>query len=68
VIVELNGKACELHAGATVADALQLLGVAPNTRGVAVAVDLEVVRRGDWQQTELSAGARVEVLNAIQGG
>jgi sulfur carrier protein len=35
---------------------------------VAVAVDAEVVPRGQWAQTQLHEGARVEILRAIQGG
>jgi sulfur carrier protein len=35
---------------------------------VAVAVDAEVVPRGEWETTKLDDGARVEVLRAIQGG
>jgi sulfur carrier protein len=37
-------------------------------RGVAVAVDAEVVPRGQWPAHELHDGARVEILRAIQGG
>jgi len=37
-------------------------------RGVAVAVDAEVVPRGQWDTHKLDDGARVEVLRAIQGG
>ena len=38
-------------------------------RGVAVAVDAEVVPRGEWpRRTSSQEGARVEVLRAIQGG
>lgn len=66
--VALNGEARELEDGATVADAVALLGVPADARGVAVAVDLEVVRRADWAATPLAAGARVEILTAIQGG
>ena len=66
--VALNGEPRELHDGATVADALALLGVAPDARGVAVAVDREVVRRADWAGTPLATGAQVEILTAIQGG
>jgi sulfur carrier protein len=33
-----------------------------------VAVDGEVVPRGQWQQTELSDGAHVEIVVAVQGG
>lgn len=66
--VHLNGEWHELADGATVADAVVSLGVPLDARGVAVAVDREVVRRGAWGETPLEAGARVEILIAIQGG
>jgi sulfur carrier protein len=68
ISVQLNGEWRELDDGATVADAVTLLGVPLDARGVAVAVDREVVRRGAWEATALTAGARVEILTAIQGG
>ncbi len=68
ISVQLNGDWRELADGATVADAVALLGIALDARGVAVAVDREVVRRGAWAETELRAGANVEILTAIQGG
>ena len=68
ISVQLNGEWHELADGATVADAVALLGVPLDARGVAVAVDREVVRRGAWADTPLGAGARVEILTAIQGG
>jgi len=68
ISVQLNGEWYELDDGATVADAVQLLGVALDARGVAVAVDRDVVRRGAWGETQLTPGARVEILTAIQGG
>ena len=37
-------------------------------RGVAVAVDAEVVPRSEWARRRLDDGARVEVLTAMQGG
>jgi sulfur carrier protein len=64
--VLVNGKPTELEAGATVAAVLESLEL-PD-RGVAVAVDAEVVPRGQWPEHELNEGARVEVLRAIQGG
>jgi sulfur carrier protein len=69
VIVCLNGEQRDdLRDGATVAEAVALAGVAPDTRGVAVAVDRAVVPRGEWERTTLAPGAHVEVLTAIQGG
>ena len=67
--IELNGEALELPAGATLADAVRKAGAEPEGgRGVAVALDGEVVPRGEWASTALSEGRLVEVLAAIQGG
>ncbi len=66
ISVELNGEAQELRDDATVADAVAAAG-APD-RGVAVAVDGEVVPRATWPRTALSQGQKVEVLQAVQGG
>jgi sulfur carrier protein len=67
-VIVLNGERCELADGATVVAALERLGVETGTRGVAVAVDGEVVPRGAWRSFALADGARVEVLKPIQGG
>jgi thiazole synthase len=66
--VELNGEARELPEGATLADAVRESGADAEARGVAVALDGEVVPRGEWGATSLAAGQSVEVLAAIQGG
>lgn len=68
MIVHLNGEARELADDATVAVAVALLGIALDARGVAVAVDREVVPRGAWAATAIVPGSRVEILSAIQGG
>jgi sulfur carrier protein len=66
--VVLNGESTELPGGTTVQAALESLDLPGAGRGVAVAVDAEVVPRGAWAQTTLHEGARVEILRAIQGG
>ncbi len=66
--IELNGEPVELEAGATVLDAAGRLGVGPDARGVAAALDGEVLPRGDWAQTKLASGQKVEIVQAIQGG
>jgi sulfur carrier protein len=68
VTILLNGEARELPRGTTVRGLLAALDVPGGERGVAIAVDAEVVPRGEWETTELDEGARVEVLRAIQGG
>ena len=68
MIVSLNGRRAELPEGASVADAVEAAGVGAATRGVAVAVDGEVVRRAEWKATRLERNQVVEVLHAVQGG
>jgi sulfur carrier protein len=65
--VILNGVERALPEHATVEAAVAAAG-APTTRGVAVAVDGEVVPRGQWPRQELREGQKVEVLQAVQGG
>jgi sulfur carrier protein len=66
--VVLNGSDAEFAPGATVRQAIEALDLPADGRGVAVAVDAEVVPRTEWETHELTDGARVEVLRAIQGG
>ena len=66
--VILNGDRTDLTDDASVKAAVEAAGAEPEGRGVAVAVDGEVVPRGAWESTELREGQRVEVLQAVQGG
>ena len=63
-----NNSANDVNDATTVAELLARLEVPSQARGVAVAVDAEVVPRGQWGAHELQEGARVEILRAIQGG
>jgi sulfur carrier protein len=66
--VLLNGRETELPDAATVEAAVEALDLPAEGRGVAVAVDAEVVPRAQWPARELEDGARVEIVRAIQGG
>ena len=66
-VVTLNGEPRELGDAATIETAVRALG-APDGRGVAVALDGEVIPRGEWAITEIREGQQVEVLHAVQGG
>jgi sulfur carrier protein len=66
--VTVNGRTAELPEGATVATVVAELELPAEGRGVAVAIDAEVVPRGAWDRTVLGEGARVEVVHAVQGG
>jgi thiazole synthase len=66
--IELNGRPRELPSEATLADAVRESGAGAEARGLAVALDGEVVPRSRWDSTALADGQKVEVLAAIQGG
>jgi sulfur carrier protein len=67
-VIRLNGHESEVQPGETIAGLLRRLDLSPEARGIAVAVDGEVVPRAGWETYALSDEARVEVLTAIQGG
>jgi sulfur carrier protein len=58
----VNGEEREVPQGTTLAELVQ------PARGVAVAVDGEVVPRSDWAETRVAEGQALEVLRAVQGG
>ena len=66
--VELNGELVALPEGSFVTEAVEASGAAGDQRGLAVAIDGEVVPRSEWGRTSLREGQKVEVLAAIQGG
>jgi sulfur carrier protein len=68
VNVVINGEPTAVPEGATVAIVMADLDLPASGRGVAVAVDREVIPRGAWERTTLGDGSRVEVVRAVQGG
>lgn len=66
VTVSVNGEPREITAPFTLDHVVAALTAAPS--GVAAAVNETVVPRGQWPGVRLSAGDRVEVLTAVQGG
>jgi sulfur carrier protein len=64
--VSLNGEPREIPDGLTLDRLVATLTTA--AAGVAAAVNETVIPRSRWHATLLSAGDRVEVLTAVQGG
>jgi sulfur carrier protein len=66
-VITVNGE--QRDPAATVAALLaDTEGVPDDCRGVAVAIDGQVVPRSAWDDTAVPDGARVEILTAVQGG
>ena len=67
--VTVNGKETAVDDAITVSQLLaDLHGADSTTRGIAVALNGEVVARGRWDEATLSEGDRLEVLRAVGGG
>lgn len=66
--VTVNGTVVETASGTTLTELLTQRGFDPAGKGFAVAVDGEVVPRGEWAAHVLTGSARVEVVGAVQGG
>lgn len=67
--IQINGETTTLPDSGALVDVLRAHGIDPSAaRGVAVAVNERIVRRGDWIGKTLSSGDEVEIVTARQGG
>lgn len=66
--VTVNGQERVLADRSTVADVVHGVSRDRDGRGIAVAVNGEVVSRSEWTARRLSERDRVEILRAVGGG
>jgi sulfur carrier protein len=64
--ITVNGETRDLPPGVTLGDVVSQL--TPSPKGVAAAVNGEVVPRRAWSATALAERDVVEVVTAVQGG
>jgi sulfur carrier protein len=64
--VTVNGEPRDLAPGITLADVVSQ--VTESAKGVAAALNGEVVPRRAWPDTPVADGAQVEIVTAVQGG
>lgn len=62
----VNGESCDFASGTTVTQVVHQWCASP--RGVAVAINGEVVPKSTWEQVEVVAGDVVEIVSAAAGG
>jgi len=67
MMLNLNGEHTAVPEGSSIPDLLGILGFEAG-RGVAVAVNGEVVPRSEWKGFDVTEGMSVEILRAVQGG
>jgi sulfur carrier protein len=66
--LKVNDTDREAAPGTRLRGLLDNLGVSRDARGIAVAVNDEVVPRAKWDTFELGDGDKVEIIHAVQGG
>jgi sulfur carrier protein len=64
-VIRVNGED-QPFVTESVDELLQRLSI--ESRGVAVAIDGEVVRRSEWSQTRIEDGNAIEIVTAVAGG
>lgn len=66
--ITLNGEDRNVRNGISIRDLLIELAHDPDRKGIAVAVNAEIVVRAKWASTLLDTGDRVDIIAAVQGG
>lgn len=64
--VKINGTDSELQDGVTVSSLLEILQIEPAR--VAVEVNLQIVKKCDFNERALKDGDSVEIVNFVGGG
>ena len=62
----INGSKKEIQKNTTIKELLDSLGVLDKT--MAVAVNMKIVKKDDWDKYELQENDKVEALNFVGGG
>jgi sulfur carrier protein len=68
MIIHVNGQARDVAPPVRLIDVIDLPEGATAPRGIAVAVNGQVIPRSQHADIELTEGAKVEIVRAVQGG
>jgi sulfur carrier protein len=68
MIFTINGEKKDIGSVDTLARLLGVVGVTSETKGVAVALNGEVVPRSAWASARVQENDSVEIVYAVQGG
>jgi thiamine biosynthesis protein ThiS len=66
IAITLNGQPYAATEGQTILELLRALGIEPER--VAVELDRRIVKQPHWSETEVVAGAQVEIVQFVGGG
>ena len=66
--IRINGEDRNVSAELTLYELLLEMEIEPTHPGIAVAVNREVVPKGDWRTKSIGENSEVEIIRAVQGG
>ena len=64
--IEVNGEKRQIEAGVTLLQFLEALEIKPDR--VAVELNRAIVKKTEWPQRVIEAGARLEIVQFVGGG
>lgn len=64
--IVINGEPAQAPADCTLLDLLRSMSIDPGR--VAVELNGLIVRKGEWAQTSLAPGAKLEIVHFVGGG
>jgi sulfur carrier protein len=68
LVVSVNGDSMTVPEGSTISDVVARLLEGVEPKGIAVAVDRDVIPRSEWSTTPVRPGAPIEIVTAAAGG
>ncbi len=66
ILIQVNGENREIRGKISVSDLLVQLGL--NAGRVAVEYNLKILPKDKWQETQVAAGDRFEIVQFVGGG
>jgi thiamine biosynthesis protein ThiS len=66
IVIQVNGENREMAAGTTVLGLLAQLGL--NAGRVAIEYNLQILPKAKWEETQVAAGDRFEIVQFVGGG
>lgn len=66
--IYVNGEQETVEENITLEEFLKSKRVSKEDKGVAVALNDDVISKSEWPERKLEDGARIEIVRAVQGG
>ena len=64
----VNGEVQDVQDSLTVSDLFVTIDLDPKQKGIAVAINAEVIVQSSWKERCLNNGDRIDIIHAVQGG